>query len=411
MSYSTLSQDINLGAQLLKNLNNTFKTVVTFRKLDIIDSSATANKPENTVTGRIEDNLRFFKNALTFSTFYQVGSGLEIKQEYSYLEVAQGQGVYMWTDYNKDGIKQLNEFEIANFQDEANYIRVYTPTNDYIKTYANQFSELIGVQPDRIWKNKDGFEKFLSLFSNQFAFKIDRKNLQEDMLKNFNPFYVSNDTTNISLNSSIRNNFSFNKLSSVWGADYIYQSNENRSLLVNGLETVRSTVNGFRLRWNFLKSLGVIDNVDLGEKKSNSEYFISNNYSVNYLTDEFTISYQPGLSLRISFDYKYSDKKNISGDEKLFGNNFGIEVKYNILNKGNLSFKANYVNINYKFEADSPVGYEMLEGLQPGDNGLWEVLFQKSISNKLEVDLNYNGRLSEHAKTVHTGGVQIRAYF
>ena len=411
LHYSTQSQDINIGGQLLKNPNNTFKTVFTFRKLSVNDTLLTTNKPENTITGRIEHNLRLYKSAITFSTFYEVGSGLEVKKEFSYIEVTQGQGVYMWTDYNNNGVKELNEFEIANFQDQANFIRVFTPTNSYIKTYTNQFNEIIGVNPERIWRSKKGIKLFLSKFSDQFAFRIDRKNLQEDIIKNFNPFMLANDTDIISLNSSIRNTFSVNKLSSVWGIDYIYQNNENRILLVNGIDTRKNNINGLRCRWNVLKTITLIDNFDLGNRYYSSEFFSNKNYTIDYVDNEVTLSYQPNLIFRISANYKYTDKKNKSGDEKLFGNNFGLEIKYNILNKGNLSLKANYINLNYKYEVNSSVGYEMLEGLLPGDNGVWTVMFQKSISNKLEVDINYNGRLSEHNKAVHTGGIQIRAYF
>ena len=44
-------------------------------------------------------------------------------------------------------IKELSEFEIAAFQDQANYIKVYTPTNEYVKTYSNLFSEVLNINP------------------------------------------------------------------------------------------------------------------------------------------------------------------------------------------------------------------------------------------------------------------------
>jgi len=57
--------------------------------------------------------------------FYQLGSGVEAKQSYSYIQVADGQGVYQWIDYNKDGRPELNEFEIAPYQYLANYIKIF----------------------------------------------------------------------------------------------------------------------------------------------------------------------------------------------------------------------------------------------------------------------------------------------
>jgi len=61
--------------------------------------------------------------------------------------------------------------------------------------------------------------------------------------------------------------------------------------------------------------------------------------------------------------------------------------------------------------SNSSVGYEMLEGLLPGNNLTWQLSFQHQLANGLQINLSYNGRAAEDAKTVHTGGVQLRAFF
>ncbi len=62
------------------------------------------------------------------------------QQDFTYVEVEAGQGAYTWIDYNENGIQELEEFEIAQFQDQGSYIRVLLPNRVFIKTHQNRLS-------------------------------------------------------------------------------------------------------------------------------------------------------------------------------------------------------------------------------------------------------------------------------
>ncbi len=53
----------------------------------------------------------------------------------------------------------------------------------------------------------------------------------------------------------------------------------------------------------------------------------------------------------------------------------------------------------------------MLEGFFPGNNLTWDLIFQKSISKKVQINFNYSGRTSKDTKVIQTGTMQIRAIF
>ncbi|MDA3952320.1 MAG: hypothetical protein PF485_01645 [Bacteroidales bacterium] len=412
LKQSSRSEDIQVGFGLLKNPSSILKAIFTYRNLEIKDTSLIQQKEENTITGRINYNLRLFKGTISSLTFYEAGSGLEPTREFSYIKVSAGQGIYNWVDYNSNGIAELDEFEIAQFQDQANYIRIYTPGTEYIKTYKNEFSQVINIRPEAVWKSKKGIRKVLSRFSNSLAYQVNQKSTDENLTHSLNPFYsTSNDSSIISLNESVRNTLSFNRSGFKFGVDYIFKQNTNKILLSNGFDEREKLLNGIRLRWRFIEDVNLQNYFELGDKKNSSEFFSSKNYNIKNISNEIKIQYQPGFQTKIELKYLYTDKKNTLSQEKSFSHNIGGEINYSVTKKSNLLAKGDYFDINYNADPNTSIAYEMLQGLKPGNNATWSLMFQKKLAQYLELNIFYNGRVSENIKTIHTGSLQLRAFF
>jgi hypothetical protein len=148
-----------------------------YRVTNVKDTTRTNINDDRSILSRFEHNFRFFNGSITSFMFYEIGGGLESKKEFSYIEVAQGQGQFTWIDYNQNGIKELDEFETANYQDEASYIRILFPSGDYIRVFTLQLNETLIIEPMRAWKNDTTFLKsFLSRFSDRFQYAAGKKN-------------------------------------------------------------------------------------------------------------------------------------------------------------------------------------------------------------------------------------------
>jgi hypothetical protein len=403
----------SIGTELnfLTTKNQGFNFIFNYRELKVSNNTLLNQAPENTLLGRIDYDLNLWKGAITWNSFYEIGSGLELKKEFLYIKVNDGQGVYTWIDYNQDGVKDLNEFEVAQYVDQASYIRVFTPSNQYTKTYSNELNQGVFFKPERVWSNETGLRKMISVFSNQTRMRINRKTSQFDNQNSFNPFVLSiNDTALISTSYNLRNTLFINRTSSIIGGEYIFQDNQSKNLLATGFDARKQRYHEFNFRWNIHKVFLLENNFQQGTKEVNADYTSGRNYHLNYYFIKTSFSYQPSTTIRYTLDSRYTEKKATTGETAFIGE-LTFRVKLNQAEKGSLQASVSYIDIAFQGNGSSAIGFEMLEALKPGKNKTWTLGYQRSVTKKMQISIQYSGRNSENSRTIHAGGMEVRAFF
>ena len=408
------ARSVGASYDWVTNKSSKLNVLASYRTLEIDEENLINEDPENTLLGRIDYNLRLWKGALTANTFYEVGSGLELRREFLYIEVNPGQGVYTWIDYNGDGVKDLNEFEVAQYPDQANYIRVFTPTNEYERTFSNEFNQSLFWRPERMWgSEKKGFKKLLSRFSNQSRFRIARKTTIQDASA-FNPASREiADTNLLSFNSTVRNTIYFNRTNPVFGADYTFSEVGTKTLLANGFDGRNIRFNQLNIRWNLKKQFTLTATGEVGDRESQADYTTGRDFAISYFKVKPSFIFQPNTKFRISLDLRQENKDNDEefGGESAIIQDVGVNLKYNQAEKGSLQGGINMVRIQYDGPENNALAFEMLEALRPGTNFTWNLGYQRSISKNLQISVQYNGRKTEGNDAIHAGGVEVRAFF
>ena len=415
---SDVSHNINVNGQFLQNPRHQFRWNITYRKLDIVNSSITTQTADQSVLGRLEYQVNEWKGLLTGNLLYEAGSGQEQKRDYAFLEVPAGQGQYTWIDYNGDGVQQLNEFEVALFQDQAKYIKIFTPSNVFIKANYNTFNYSININPRALIdpRNAGSLKQFMGKINLQSSLQIAKKEISGGIVQ-LNPFKTPlSDTALINLASIFINSFSFNRFSTKWGIDVSNSRNNGKSLLTYGLESRALNEWSSRARVNISKAL----QLDITGKTGSSQLATANakfdnrNYNVSQYSLEPRISLTRGTVLRFITSFKYTSKKNNQGDKETYSSNaVNTEIKYNILQSASVLTKFTYSNISFSplANANTTVGYNMLDGLLPGKNYLWNIEVTKRLANNLEINIQYEGRKPGEARVVHVGRASVRAIF
>ena len=396
---------VYLQSKLIQNTNTNLSVFANYR---ITENQFATN--EKALNSRIMYQQKLFNSFVNLNTTYETSSGNVARQDFIYVRTEPGLGFYTWIDYNNDGIKDFNEFEIAQFQDQAEYLRLPKPNIRFVPTQRAKWQQNIFVNFNG-WSNEKGFKKWISHFSNQTF--VTANNEQERLGNSFqlNPFDF-NENTLVSLQLNFRNSLHYNRGLDRYTTSYTYgDSRLKQQFLIgnqeNNIEIHQIDFSHKLSSFWLLEFLSSYTSNDL-----NTENFVDRNYQLK------TIEFQPKLNFLYSKDNRFSAFYHFKKKENTIGNleilrqqKFGLEYFYLGKKNEQISATANYYLNNFTGNTNSPIAYQMLEGLQSGRNFTWNILFNKKLNSFLNLNLNYFGRKSENVRAIHSGNIQLRADF
>lgn len=409
------SYNMNFQAEVLQSTRHQVLFNATYRVLKVYDKTVSRQNDDKTVLGRTEYLINEWKGLVTGNVLYELGTGQEQRRDFAYLEVPAGQGEYTWNDYDSNGIQTLNEFEVALFRDQAKFIRIFIPTNEFTKAAYTTLNYSFNFNPRAVLHSSQmsGFAKLVGRFAWQTSMQKTKKAIAKGDFE-FNPFkYGITDTALLALNTSFLNTISFNRFSSKWGIDVTNLQNTGKSLLTYGYESRKVNDWISKVRWSISTSITFDVHAKKGVTALYTPNFGNRNYELNTRSAEPRISFVSGTVFRVQTSYKMEEKKNREeyGGEQSLSHAINLETKYNVLQNSSILAKFTYNNINYDYPANTTVSYIMLDGLLPGSNYLWSVDLTKRLINNVELNFQYEGRKPGDARTVHVGRAAIRALF
>lgn len=356
----------------------------------------------------------FWDGNITQNLNFQTGTGRVLQRSYFFMEVARSLGTHSWSDLNGNGEQELNEF----FEDETeygdrNYVKVLTMGDNYQTAFINNLQYQLRWNLPKSWAKSQNLMQYLGKLSGGFHANLDNKNTFDDWSARISPFSFGESEEVLSSRNLWKSNFYYNRggiafLEASW-------SNSNRKqLMIDGFEGMdRSafhlvgTLNSFQ-DWNISAAYRQSANTSFSEVVEERDYQF-NTTSVNP-----KITWQGGRNLRVSLAYRNDNK--LSPDESSGGavlvNSIELANKLIQAKNGILEGKFSYVSVESELlDNQSPLAFEMFEGLRAGDNYVWNLSLRRKIIGDLNLILQYFGRKSQDSKTIHNGSVQLTALF
>jgi hypothetical protein len=422
------AQTVTFNGTITSFKNQTINYNLTYRHVTDKDSAELSNQPEHFYLGRVDYSFTAFKGVIRSTTLYEIGSGREQKTQLTYQRSPTNQGDYIWLgDLNGDNIKNINEFQVKYFTDTASYVRVFTVTPEFVAVNTNQFNQVLNINPAAVWKNKKDFRKVISMFSIFASVQITKKTYADKNKKAgsyFNPFPLEKESNQIVSTALVsRNSLYFNRLDPKYGAQFDFSYTRNRTLLTGGIENRELQSQGALFRLNVVKAVSLQTGYTNGHKSNQSDFYKNLRYRFTYNDALFDMSYQYKSALRISAKYEFSHKVNPTdtvGKQTAFSNKLTIDARFNQIAKSTIAASLAYASIAYndKNLPNQQLEFAMLEGLQNGNNLVWNFTFERNLTNFIQLSISYDGRMTgfkkgdkESLKPVHTGRAELRAVF
>ncbi|MBN2662320.1 MAG: hypothetical protein JXR68_01610 [Bacteroidales bacterium] len=375
--------------------------VLNYRQLYVQDTNLLKIEPENSLNSKANINFSLFNNTFGSTSSIELKSGLEQKIQFIYIEVEPTKGIYTWIDYNDDGKKQIDEFEIAQFADQATYLRVQMQSNEYQKIYAKNINQTINFLPANLFSDTKSIYKLASKFNNSSSINLEHKSY------NFNLLNIS-DSNTVNYSLILSNMLTINILSGT-NIKLSYQKYSTKVELITGIDNLFREMKKISIDIKLLKYFTLFDELGTEINNSNSDYSLQkkyllltkeNNIMLRFFKDDFIFEIK----------HFYADKQNKQGNETLIMNKLEANINYIITSKQSVDATFSYINNNFSGDATSSVSYEMLQGLKPNKNYTWQLNLSHKIGSILNVSILYSGRYSEGNKIIHSGAVSIAAF-
>ncbi|MEN7546649.1 hypothetical protein AAG747_01940 [Rapidithrix thailandica] len=413
LSHSSHSQTVQAN-YAIQQTHQQLNFVFTYR---LLENLSVAKQPdEETVMGRLDWNTSWLDKHIRSELSYASTSGRELKREYIFVKVEPGKGTHTWRDDNNDGIQDLNEFYPAVLPDEMNYAKFFLPSTEYINAFALNFQYKLYWEMPRGWKNQRGFKRFLQRFSMRSSVAVNKKVTSESIWTRILPWDTGISKEELLADQSVlRNTLFFNRKSPKFGMELRTLLARNKQLLSNGFENRSNREWLLNSRWNLTSVLFSGWELAEGSVENTSNFLTERNYQIQHYRLASEWAWQPNAYFRFSTTLEVKQKEDQSETEvppeDALIKQMKFSLKWSKAVKRTINAQFNLIHIDYEGVVNSPVGYEILEALQPGTNFTWNLNWIQRLTNGLQLKVIYHGRKPPQQDSIHLGRMQVTALF
>jgi len=401
---------------------------LTLRDKRYIDSTAFTRNGGDQSTLLLRFEPRYTANGINADALYEISNQRAARLERVFLAVPRELGNYRYLgDLNGNGRPDPDEFALARYSDESNYILVTLPTEQLFPTTGLRSNFHLRVAPGELFgltKSESSISQVLSNISSESYIRLEETSTDPNPndIYFFRLSHFRSDSTTIS--GLLEFGQDFNLLENNAEQSYRLHYLERRSAgqYNTGLEHLfqaeRSIRGRFRPSFEFSNETTIGSATDLAVSDTLS---VNRPHNTSILSGSTDWSYHPmGSKLDYGTRIELSRSIEHSFDATALADAFTLRSSYALETRARLRAELERDELTLSTAPDVLVlPYALTQGRSVGITWLWRLAIDYQFGSGIVATLSYDGRNEAQSTfgssgeriTIHNARAEVRANF
>ncbi len=373
---------------------------------------------QQSVLVRLQSRYLPYNGAIDADLFYEGATERTAKLEKVFYKVRKGEGQYVWVDGNKNGVVDINDerdFELNRY--DGDYIILTLSGDSFYPIINVKTSERFRITPRKFFAQpSSAAERIVSALSSETSFRIEEKSTEPDIKKVYflqSGALMNTSTTLVGSQQLQQDVFLFeNEPDLNLRARYLQRKAMGQ--YSSGTENSYGRERSARVRFRLADQLS--GQADLYNKQDNAFSPAVSGRSRTIGTDGVALdwSYRPEQSVEVGLKIETSqstDELPAQPAESAF-NMQSLRTVIAFQGNGQARLEVSREEITLARTAPGYiVPYELTTGRDVGKTYLWSSVIDYKLGKNIQLSAQYNGRTLNGRLPIHSGRMEVRAYF
>ncbi|NUN70011.1 MAG: hypothetical protein HUU02_09905 [Bacteroidetes bacterium] len=396
----------------------TASSAVTFRDRSYAAEFQAQNQAQQTTLINLQSRYRPFSQGVDIDLLYDAATQRTATLERYFYKVRRGEGQYSWTDANGNGTVDLNdEREFVADRYDGEYVAL-TLNSEELRPIVNlKSSARIRFTPHRFLRSPTGIaERMLASVSSETFVRLEERSSTTEV----NRIYLLDRSvflhplTTLMGYQFFQQDIHLFEFEPEYSFRFRYNQRNGLSRFASGLEENYSRERSLRVR--LLLTGDITNQTDLVFRDDDAATAsqINRTRSINASVLTSDLSYRPERNIELGLKIETGEAEDASAVRPVTARTNGQTLRIVYGFQGNGQVRAECIREEILL-GPAPVGYsapyELTSGRDLGKNYLWSLSSEYRMAGNVQFSLYYSGRTTPRDIVVHTGRMEVRAFF